>query len=121
MKKYLIILFLAGCTQKQPESILMGATYTTYVTTPAMTTAINNAVVAAINKEHLTIDSLNKRITKLESNQQAIFDNISELFKRTDNLQKHDWHHDSLFNISDTTFYNKTQFLIIGDTVNLLK
>ncbi len=41
MKKYLMILFLAGCTQKQPEQPMSATLY--YVTPTMLNAAISNA------------------------------------------------------------------------------
>ncbi len=115
MKKYLIILLLASCTQKQPEPAAMSATLY-YVTPTAMTTAINTAVSKSQLQMQAKMDSVALKQSKKDIEQDK---QIATLQKQqvSDSL-KIAALYDSI-NQYDTTFYNKDQFKVVGDTVNL--
>jgi hypothetical protein len=118
MKKYLTILLFIGCNQKPQEQSVavveqpMTATYTTYVNSQTFSALKIQFDSLNVQYKRDTVDK-GKRIRQLENNQQAIFSNVSDLFKRTDNLQRYNWGQDTIiggkikllsdsFNIADT-------------------
>ena len=116
MKKYLTILLFIGCTQKQPEQPL-AASYTTYVSSATFSTLKVQFDSLSVNYKRDTT-SKGQRIRQLESNQQVIFTNISELFKRTDDLQRSNWKQDSAILITTTISSDPTFIKIIKDSLN---
>ncbi len=118
MKKYLTIFLLASCTQKQPEPVAMNAVLTTTVSLTTFNTTVS-ALKSQFQNQQAQIDSLKKvvasqntTIQMLVKNDESIFKDISEMYKRTDELQKHNWYQDSLLNINYNTTYDPLYFKV---------